>query len=230
MDIKISIIIATYNSEQTLKRALDSVKNQNISCWECLIIDGLSSDGTLEIVKKYVSDDSRFCYISEHDKGIYDALNKGIRLAKGEWIYILGSDDELLPDGINKLMVYSEGFDCVYGDVYVRDNKGTSVLFASKSANVLPTAICCSHQAIIMRRKILLALGGFDLQFRISADYDIILRAYKKGYRFNQTHVAVAYFAKGEGVSSKMNFYVIREQFRLYKKNKLTKCPALVVL
>ena len=89
----VSIIIATYNSEKTLRRALDSVLNQTYQDWECIVVDGASKDNTIEIVKEYVSKDTRFRYVSEPDHGIYDAFNKGWKMAKGEWVMYLGSDD-----------------------------------------------------------------------------------------------------------------------------------------
>lgn len=76
MSANVSIVIATYNSKKTLRRALDSVKNQSYQDWECVIVDGASKDGTVEIIKEYKNKDFRFRYISEPDNGIYDAFNK----------------------------------------------------------------------------------------------------------------------------------------------------------
>ena len=104
MKFDVSIIIATYNSERTIKRALESVMNQTYQNWECLVIDGNSKDKTIEIVNNFVKLDSRFRYISESDNGIYDAFNKGWQKAKGKWIYYLGSDDWLEEDGLRLLM------------------------------------------------------------------------------------------------------------------------------
>ena len=78
----VSIIVATYNSDKTLRQALDSVLNQSYQDWECIVVDGASKDSTIDIVKEYVSKDSRFRYISEPDNGIYDAFNKGWKMAK----------------------------------------------------------------------------------------------------------------------------------------------------
>ena len=116
----VSIIIATYNSEKTLRRALDSVLNQSYQDWECIVVDGASKDNTIEIVKEYVSKDSRFRYMSEPDHGIYDAFNKGWKMAKGEWVMYLGSDDEYTMDGIKVLMENSDGADVVYGNVILK--------------------------------------------------------------------------------------------------------------
>ena len=117
----VSIIIATYNSGKTLRRALDSVLNQSYQDWECIVVDGASKDNTIEIVKEYVSKDSRFRYMSEPDHGIYDAFNKGWKMAKGEWVMYLGSDDEYTKEGIKALMDNSDGADVVYGDTYFRE-------------------------------------------------------------------------------------------------------------
>ena len=103
MKVEVTIIIAAYNAETTIERALKSVKSQNFENWECLIIDGASKDKTIEIVQTIIKSDSRFQLFSEPDKGVYDAFNKGWRLAHGDWIYYLGCDDELLPNGISAL-------------------------------------------------------------------------------------------------------------------------------
>ena len=95
---KVSIIIATYNAVKTLRVALNSVQNQNFLDWECIIVDGASKDGTVEVVKYFSENDSRYRWVSEPDGGVYNAFNKGWRMAKGEWVYYLGADDELLPN------------------------------------------------------------------------------------------------------------------------------------
>jgi len=95
-----SIIIATYNSANTLAEAIQSVLQQTLKDFELIIIDGKSSDGTLEIIKSYEKEITY--WISEKDKGVYDAWNKGIKIAKGEWICFLGSDDIMLPTTIEK--------------------------------------------------------------------------------------------------------------------------------
>ena len=97
---KVSIIIATFNSEKTIERALNSVLNQKIQDWECIIVDGASTDATVNIIRKFTEKDHRFRYLSEPDTGIYNAFNKGWKLANGTWIYYLGSDDELLQNGL----------------------------------------------------------------------------------------------------------------------------------
>ena len=122
----VSIIIATYNSEKTLRRALDSVLNQSYQDWECIVVDGASKDNTIGIVKEYVKKDSRFRYISEPDHGIYDAFNKGWKMAKGEWVMYLGSDDRLTQNGFTEVFEddYPD-YDIISGDVFIEKIDGS---------------------------------------------------------------------------------------------------------
>ena len=169
----ISIIIATYNSEATLEKALESVLQQKYQDWECIVIDGASKDKTLKIISEYECKDCRIHHISEPDRGIYDAFNKGWKLAKGEWIYYLGSDDELFPNALEDLITSSGEAKACYGDMcykYKRKDKYKS------SKNNLRLGEMISHQSLIMRRSLLFELGGFDEKFKICADYDLIQR------------------------------------------------------
>ena len=123
---KISIIIATYNSGRTLRAALESVHGQTFQNWECIIVDGASKDDTIDIVKEYCAKDSRFRYISEPDHGIYDAFNKGWRMAKGEWVHYLGSDDTLTPNGMSVVAAeLDDTYAIVTGNVYLHRVDGT---------------------------------------------------------------------------------------------------------
>lgn len=230
MNILISIIIATYNSEDFIERALNSVLNQTISSWECIVVDGASKDSTVNVLEMYAEKDNRFRYISEPDRGIYNALNKGLKMAKGKWIYVLGGDDELLPDGLSLLLKHdNDQYDCIYGDVLLRDNLGHLSKFCSKPATVLRTAMCCSHQAIIMKRELMLALNGFDEQFKISADYELLIRAFLNGSQFKQIVGNICYFASSGGASSNLNLYAVKEQYKIYKKNKTVSIPFIPV-
>src|SRR5687767_5868627 len=91
----ISIIIPTYNSGQVIDSALASVASQSLSNYEVIVVDGLSTDETLQIAQKYLDQGLKIIVVSEKDSGIYDAMNKGLKIATGRWIYFLGSDDTL---------------------------------------------------------------------------------------------------------------------------------------
>lgn len=167
----ISIIIATYNAASTLGKALHSVQTQHFQDWECLVVDGASTDDTLCIVAEYEARDSRFRHISEPDRGTYDAFNKGWRMAKGEWIYYLGADDELLPKGLEDLITYARTeADVISGTIEVRKTDGTIVTLPSGSWEGC-------HQAKLTRRTALEAMHGFDgNSYPISADLDCYVR------------------------------------------------------
>ena len=164
MNIVVSIIVATYNSEKTLMVALDSISKQTFKNWECIVVDGASKDNTLRIVEDFEKKDSRFRHISEPDSGIYDAFNKGWRLAHGEWIYYLGADDELLPNGLSVLISKSDGVDLVYGGIVRRYANGkTKQVPPDNFEYCMPFSLGASHQAIIMKRNLIEKLGGFKL-------------------------------------------------------------------
>lgn len=213
----VSIIIATYNSEKTLRRALDSVLNQSYQDWECIVVDGASKDNTIGIVKEYVKKDSRFRYISEPDHGIYDAFNKGWKMAKGEWVMYLGSDDEYTKEGIKALMDNSQEADVVYGNVILRYGNGkTKKQLASVNDFVGTSAFCC-HQAVAMKTDVIAFFKGFDMSYKILADWDLLRRTGQKGYKYKYVNSFIAYFSVG-GASS-YNYSSTLEAYRIYRKS-----------
>lgn len=225
--LKLSIIIATYNSGKTLGAALQSVKNLSFQEWECIIIDGLSSDNTLDIIKKFSLLDNRFRYVSEQDQGIYDALNKGVKMARGEWVYVLGSDDELIKDGLQSLLEKAQGYDVVYGNVYLRNIEGKVTPFISKNHNALRYVMNCSHQAVIVKRAVIESLNGFNLEYKIRADFDLLQRAYLRGYRFKRENAFVAYFMT-TGFSSMASRSTHIERLHICQNNKSTRIPYIL--
>lgn len=210
----ISIIIATYNSGKTLRRALDSVLNQSYQDWECIVVDGASKDNTIDIVKEFVNKDSRFRYISEPDHGIYDAFNKGWKMANGEWMMYLGSDDEYTKDGIKALMENSDGADVVYGDTYIRFSE-EKPLKIQYSSTVKQGGFCC-HQSLIMKRELIKFLGGFDEQYEILADKDLICKVVAHNCGINKVNSPISIFSL-EGVST-TSYKKILESYQVNKK------------
>lgn len=191
---KLSIIIATFNAAKTLSVAMDSVMNQTFQDWECIIVDGASKDNTIEIVKSYVNRDFRFRYISEPDKGIYDAFNKGWKMAKGEWIYYLGADDELLPKSLELLFLSDIGIaEVVYGNVVYKTKKGLLHKKSETKYDLIRKHMLCSHQAMLMKRELISEMEGFNLKYKISADFDLVLRSYlhSKVFKYIDLNIAV---------------------------------------
>lgn len=165
----LSIIIATLNSEKTIDACIVSILNQTFSDYEVLIMDGASQDGTFSKLTKY--DDSRINIYVEKDSGVYDAMNKGIKTAKGEWIYFLGSDDRFHDCCVLEQMfqeICRSRVDIIYGDVY---NERTSKIYGGEfvAADFLHKNIC--HQAIIYSQKVFKSVGDFDLKYKVLADW-----------------------------------------------------------
>lgn len=224
----ISVIIATYNAEKFLKRALDSVYNQSFKNIECIVVDGGSTDKTLDILNEYTEYGIK--YISEKDKGIFDALNKGIKLAKNTWIYVLGADDELLPNGFSHFFSIDnyENYDIIYGNTIDRYEDGHLREPQSKDYKLVRYQMFCCHQGMLMKKEMIDNLGGFDLSFPLEADYDLTLRAYLNNYKFKQIKSPIAYFSL-QGATGKRTDFIDKEHYQILKKNRSTKFPRVIV-
>ncbi|SOD81204.1 glycosyltransferase family 2 protein [Spirosoma fluviale] len=169
-----SIIIPTYNSARTIDCCLESILNQNFGNFEILIIDGISSDNTLTIARDY--DDNRIKIFSEPDKGIYDAMNKGILRSKGEWLYFIGSDDTLFDnDVLNDVFIQlsNQEVNVIYGNVLMMQ----SGLINDGEFNFekIQTNLIC-HQAIFYQKKVFEILGGYSIRYKVYADADFNLK------------------------------------------------------
>lgn len=185
----LSIIIATYNSSKTLRSALQSVHDQTFQDWECIIVDGASKDNTLDIVKEFAQKDSRFRFVSEPDNGVYDAFNKGWRLAKGDWVHYLGSDDKVTKDGMSELLKGSlDEADVVSGHCFIEKIDG------SLKPNYSHGFLGC-HQGKLTRRTILEKYNGFNMKYPILADKDLMLRMERNGVKIVNIDTFVAYFS-----------------------------------
>lgn len=180
--MKISVITIAYNSGHSISDAIDSVLSQTYNDIEYIIVDGKSKDNTVEVVKSYGSRISKF--VSEPDKGIYDALNKGIRMATGDVIGFMHSDDLFASEDI--LAKVAEIFntndvDSVYGDLqYVYKNDTNKVLRYWKSGRFslrrLKMGWMPPHPTFYVKKKVYDNYGLFNTDFRIAADYDTMLR------------------------------------------------------
>ena len=203
----VSIIIATYNSESCIRESLESVQNNLLQAWECIVIDGASTDNTIHIVKEYEQADRRFSHVSELDKGIYDAFNKGWRLAKGDWIYYLGSDDELLSEGLAALLSKCDNANIVYGDMNYRTGMGLKTK-SSISEDCLIGNMPC-HQSMMMKRELIEKLNGFNFErYKICADFDLFQRAIKSGAIVKHVEGIIVACFNSLGVSSSIGPYM----------------------
>lgn len=187
MEIKVSIITATYNSAHGIEACLDSILSQDYKNIECLIIDGQSKDQTLEIVSKKKINNSCINIVSEFDEGIYDALNKGIALASGELIGFVHSDDLLASSKVISELVskiQTENLDGVYGDLQYVDKINTNKIIrfwksCEFNSNLLRKGWMPAHPTLILKKEVYLKHGVFNKSFKIAADYDFMLRIFK---------------------------------------------------
>lgn len=175
---KLSIIIPTFNSEKVLEAAIQSVLNQSFTDFELLIIDGISTDNTVKVARNYT--DSRIKIVSEKDKGIYDAMNKGTAMASGKWLYFLGSDDVFFDNHVLQNLFEmnkdrTEEADFIYGNVLLGDTN--EVYGGYRDVFMLYKKNIC-HQASFVKKNVLLNKGLFDLKYKIMADYYFNLQCF----------------------------------------------------
>ena len=182
----ISIITVTYNSGKTIEYTLRSVLQQTYNDIDYCIVDGGSVDGTLDIIRRYEPlFNGRLHWISEADNGIYDAMNKGIDLATGDVVGILNSDDFFTSDDIVQRIAdnFTDDIDAVYGDVhFVNDaNPNKIVRYYSSSIfrpSLLRYGFTPAHPSFYARRDVYLRYGKYATQYKISADYEIMVRLF----------------------------------------------------
>ena len=192
--MKVSIITIAYNSEQTIEQTIQSVLSQKNINLEYIIIDGKSNDRTLEIIRKYENYINHL--ISEKDKGIYDAMNKGIKLANGDIVGFLNSDDFYAANNILERVVnefQSKDTDSVYGDlVYVdRDNINKTIRYWKSKPyqkGLFQKGWQPPHPSFFVKRNIYEKYGLFNLDFEIAADYELMLRFLEK-YQISHSYI-----------------------------------------
>lgn len=199
---KISIITVSYNSEATIEETIKSVVNQDYDNLEYIIIDGGSTDNTMNIVNKYASRIQ--CIVSEPDKGISDAFNKGINHATGDLIGIINSDDLLVEGALKKIAeVFDDKTDVYRGGIIIWNDKNDLKFYERPSMKfpTIPWFIHVAHQGTIITPQAYRKYGTFRTDFRYMMDLDLLTRFYKAGAVFKELDFSVGVFRLG-GVTS----------------------------
>ncbi|MCU4165831.1 glycosyltransferase family 2 protein [Carboxylicivirga caseinilyticus] len=183
--MQISIITVTYNSASTLETTINSIREQSaINNIEYIIVDGNSSDNTIEIIKE--NKDIISQWISEPDTGIYDAMNKGLKMASGDWIGYLHADDVLASKTIIEEIITAistNNINALYGNLnYVQENDIHKTVRHWKSQTFKPQLLkrgwMPAHPTLYISKELFLKTGGFNTNYKIAADYDFILRLF----------------------------------------------------
>lgn len=183
--MKISIITATYNSGSTLRDTFESILRQSYKDIEYIVIDGASKDNTLALIEEYLPKfEGRMTYFSEPDKGIYDAMNKGLQKATGDVVGLLNSDDFFTSDDVLEKVaetLQNPELDAIYGDVHYVDcsNVNKCVRYYSSkvfSPNLMLFGFMPAHPSFYCRREIYNKYGAFDTSYKVAADFEILLR------------------------------------------------------
>lgn len=195
----ISVITPVYNGEKFIEDCIQKVQKQTFRNFEHIIVDGVSTDNTITIVKKYADDLDNVLLHSEKDKGIYDAMNKGISLAKGKWLFFLGCDDYFFGDDVLEKVAACTGShswaQLIYGNVWY-EKLARLYDGAFDMEKILKHNIC--HQSIFYHKQVFEIIGNYNLQYKIEADYEYNLRCWLSG---RITHyfipLTIAFFADG---------------------------------
>ncbi|SEW52419.1 glycosyltransferase family 2 protein [Chitinophaga arvensicola] len=219
----LSIITVCFNAASFIESTIQSVLGQTYPHIEYVIVDGASKDNTMEVIGKYRSRIATV--ISEKDNGLYDAMNKGMQLATGDYLLFLNADDVLAsPEVISKMMATCADADVYYGEAMFMDENGKDLgLRSAQTPHQVPEQLnwkslkhgmVVSHQAYIIRRSL---SPLYDLQYRVCADIDWMIRTLKASHKICNTHQVVARFRVG-GTSKQHQRLAWKERYKILSR------------
>lgn len=236
--MKISIITVCYNSETTIKETFESVLKQTYKNYQYIIIDGKSSDKTINIIEEYKpkfeSKGIEFKITSEKDKGLFDAMNKGIQQATGDIIGIINSDDIIQDKDAFKKIVErfnKDKCDATYSDLYIMDyetmSKPNRIFIAHKKSYKI--GWYPPHPTLYVKSEIYKKYGNYDTQYKIAADYDFMVRIMKNNIKMSYIKEPLIYMRAGGTSTNSLKSYKksFDEAINVLKKNHI-KMPYLV--
>lgn len=240
--MKITIITATYNSAGTVRDTFESVLRQTFHDIDYVVVDGASTDGTVDVIREYESRfEGRMHWTSEPDRGLYDAMNKGLRRAKGEVVGILNSDDFYTsPDVLARVArtMSDESIDAVYGDVhYVHgDDLGKCVRYYSSCLfhrSWMRLGFMPAHPSFYCRREVYERYGGFDTSYKVAADFENLLRLIFI-HRIRTRYIPQDFVTMRTGGASSSGFQshrqIMHDHLKALKGNGVWSCLPLLCL
>ena len=209
-----SIITVVKNCKNDIEETIQSVLGQNYSNFEYIVIDGGSTDGTREIIKKYK--DLIDIYISEVDNGTYYAMNKGIRLARGGWLNFMNAGDLFKNSSILKNVsscIPSKGADIIYGSTIVGDGTNSKLVHPRPIKKITKGRMVFVHQSSFVKRDIFKNFY-FDEKYRINSDYNLFMQLYSQNYNFIRLDLVISIYKAG-GLSSRYRFLSDLEKLQI---------------
>lgn len=213
----ISVVTVSYNAVSVIEKTILSVISQTYSSMEYIIIDGGSTDGTVDVIKKY--SDKISYWVSEPDKGVYDAMNKGVKIASGEWVNYMNAGDSFASNSVLCAlfdMDLSEDIGVVFGDtVFVKGNSRKVVRYGvDPHHKVMPSC----HQSIFCKRELLLKYL-FDLSFKIAADYNFFYQIYEANVQRKYVNIIVSIYDAMDGISSRHEWVTRKEMLKIENRS-----------
>jgi glycosyltransferase involved in cell wall biosynthesis len=219
--MKVSIITVSYNSEKTIYKTIESVREQTYPNVEYIVVDGRSTDATVDILKE--NEDVIDDWISEPDEGIYDAMNKGIRMSTGDIVGIINSDDWYEPQAVEtavRIFKKNSDVDLVHGAMNVWTEEGKHDARYGSKDSLAPNFVSpFNHPTCFFRRRVYKKIGGFAIDLPTAADYDFMLRFLRSGREDMYVDKVLANFRKG-GVTTKYTYSLYSEIWRVLRRNK----------
>ena len=245
--MKISLITACYNSTKTIETAIESVLAQKGVEVEYIVVDGGSKDGTVDLLKGYEPKfNGRMRWISERDKGMYDAINKGIKMATGDIVGILNADDVLASDDTlaHIAAAFTPDIDALYADIrFVKDGASVEALRAASTVRYCSAkrwrpwmfrfAAMVPHPSFYVRRECFERLGGYSLDYRICSDFELELRYLylaKLKAAYLPECVVVMRMGGASTAGWRSNVEINREDLRALRSHGIWSCLPLIYL
>jgi glycosyltransferase involved in cell wall biosynthesis len=206
------VVTVVYNGEAFLEQTIQSVLHQSYKSLEYIVIDGASTDGSLDIVRRY--SDSIEYWVSEPDSGIAEAMNKGIRVARGDYVLFIHADDYLLNEQAIEMALSTMSATCTIAAFAILfQQRDVTTTWVPRGFNVwLNFKTVLPHQGVLCARRLFEELGLFDTHFRIAMDYEFWLRAYRHGV-IPETHALPITVMRATGVSSRLDWPSLARRF-----------------